>query len=158
MSTLILGQLTRADGIGRGDDPKKHWLEALAAVIPGEALAAHTAMISFFTEKGDGADATLTSESVVVVLTLLIGFVGIPLLYGGASGGALGGKHVLRWTAAIVAFAVWLWLLPLSIWDTFVEMDADVRAGIGIVAALLVVAAAQFAFKRWPLPANDAGQ
>jgi len=60
MSTIILGRLgnpapatwARAvEGTG-GDDGRTHWAEALAAVIPAEALAAYSAMIAFFTVKG----------------------------------------------------------------------------------------------------------
>jgi hypothetical protein len=153
MSTVILGQLARPEGIVQiSDDPKKPWVEALAALVPGEALAAYTAMISFFTKKGEGTEATLTHEGWVAALTVAIAVLGIPFLYGRNSGVIWQRRHALRWGAAIVAFAVWLWLLPLSLWDTFVDLDGAIRAGVGIVAALIVVAAVQYAFRIRPLP------
>ena len=153
MSTFILGRLTvpRNRSARAADDQKGHWLEALAAVIPGEALAAYTAIISFFTVKGsDGADASLSNPGWVKGLSLTV-MLAIPIVYGSASGHILGGRHVLRWAVAMVAFAAWLWLLPLSVWDTITDLDANIRAGVGIAGALVIVSAASFLFKKWPV-------
>jgi hypothetical protein len=135
-----------------GPDPKKHWAEALAAVIPGEALAAHATIISFFTVKGaDGAAASLTNAPWVQRLSVGVMLL-IPIVYAASSGNLLARKHVLRWVVAMVAFAAWLWLLPLSVWDTFVRWDNNIRAGLGVLAAVLIVSAANYLFKKYPLP------
>ena len=169
MSTYILGHLATPDSALRDDDPKKPWLEALAALIPGEALIAYTSLIALVTEKPEGeAAAKLTREPLVVVFTLVIA-AAIPFLYGIGSGGKLGKRHALRWIAALVAFAVWLWLLPLSVWDIVMddltkhvwsELDDQItRSVLGILAAFVVVTAAGFAFKKWELPGGGgAGQ
>jgi hypothetical protein len=47
---------------------------------------------------------------------------------------------------------LWLWLLPLSPWDTWIDWDGYKRAALGVVAALVVVSLANYLFKRWPLP------
>jgi hypothetical protein len=77
-------------------DPKKHWLEALAAIIPGEALAAYTGFLSFFTVGGTGeATATLTREGWVQILSLVV-LLSIPLVYAASSGRFTGKGHVWR--------------------------------------------------------------
>lgn len=158
MSTIILGRLGNPVGpayaaaLNEGGDPKKHWAEALAAVIPGEALAAYTAIISFFTVKGtEGAAASLTNEPWVQGLSVGVMLL-IPVVYAASSGNLWGKKHILRWVVAMVAFSAWLWLLPLSVWDTFIGWDNDIRAATGIFAALTIVSAANFRLKRFPLP------
>jgi hypothetical protein len=50
----------------------------------------------------------------------------------------------------MIAFLGWLWLLPLSVWDTLIELDKDIRAAIGLVAAMIILAAANYVFKRVP--------
>ena len=84
-------------------------------------------------------------------LTLAI-LIAIPIVYAGSSGHLVGGRYFLRWIVAMVAFPIWLWLLPLSPWDTVTDLDAYKRAASGIVAALIVVSLANFVFKKWPLP------
>jgi hypothetical protein len=167
MSTIILGRLAspaptawaRALADADGDDGKKYWAEALAAVIPAEALIAYSTMIAYFTVKGPETGlatgepaASLKDEGLVQGLTLAI-LLAIPLVYGGSSGRLFRPwQHILRWVIAMVAFPVWLWLLPLSAWDTVVDWDGYKRAAVGIVAALIVVSLANYVFKRWPLP------
>jgi hypothetical protein len=163
VSTFILGRLVNADRpawaqvLDKDPTATKHWIEALAAVIPAEALAAYTAMISFFTMEGeDEASASLTDESWVRGLTLAI-LLAIPLVYAAGSGNRLGGKHVVRWLVAMIAFAAWLWLLPLSAWNLFPwdpisSLAAHIRAATGIVGALVIVSGAGVLFRRWPLP------
>jgi hypothetical protein len=166
MSTIILGRLANpsqptwgqaVDAAG-GDDGKKHWAEALAAVIPGEAIAAYSAVAAFFTVKG--AEAALDTEEPAAAfnhewwvfgLSVAI-LLAIPIVYAGSAGVWYHRRHALRWGMAMAAFPVWLWLLPLSPWDSVLDLDGVVRAGVGIVAALVVVSLANYLFKRWPLP------
>jgi|SRR5262245_15958482 len=160
MSTIILGVLSRpaAPGDaglvdGAGDD-KKRWAEALAAVIPGEALAAYTAMIAFFTVKGTGTEASLSHPTAVRWTSGVI-LVAIPVLYATTAGKFFTIPDFVRWGMAIVAFGAWLWLLPLSVWDTVKwvkNLDAAVRGGVGVTAAFAVVVLANFLFKRFPVP------
>jgi hypothetical protein len=162
MSTFILGRIAKptarpayAERLQEEDaDEKKHWVEALAAIIPGEALAAATAMLTYFTVKDANGAATLSHETAVRVLSLVI-MLAIPIVYGASSGVILGKAHVVRWFAAMVAFAGWLWLLPLSVWDTFdkvADLDESVRAAAGVVAALVIASSAAFLFKKIPVP------
>jgi 4-amino-4-deoxy-L-arabinose transferase-like glycosyltransferase len=167
MSTIILGRLAnpapntwaRALADTGGDDGTKHWAEALAGVIPAEALVAYSAMIAFFTVKGAETGlatsepaASLKDEGWVWGLTLAI-LVVIPIVYAGSSGRLFKPwQHILRWVVAMVAFPVWLWLLPLSPWDTLFDLQEYKRAATGIVAAVVVVSSANYIFKRWPLP------
>jgi hypothetical protein len=156
MSTVILGQIAKPDPAGlRTADDKKHWLEALAAIIPGEALIAATAFLTYFTVKADDGATSLSNDWGVRITTGVIALA-IPFLYGGNSGHIFGLEHFVRWFTALVAFAAWLWLLPLSVWDTFAriteEFDANERAAYGIGAALLIVGVAGFLFKKIPVP------
>jgi hypothetical protein len=157
MSTVILGQLAKPDpaGLTADDDSKKHWLEALAAIIPGEALIAATGFLTYFTVKAEDGATSLSNDWAVRITTVVIALA-IPFLYGGNSGHIFGLAHVIRWFVALVAFAAWLWLLPLSVWDTFAwvteEFDANERAGYGIGAAILILAVAGFLFKTKPVP------
>ena len=87
-------------------------------------------------------------------LTLVI-LLAIHLAYASTSGKLLGKGHFVRWLMAMIAFLAWLWLLPLSVWslttwDTIDTLDASVRAATGIVAAFVILAAANYLFRRLP--------
>jgi hypothetical protein len=167
MSTIILGNLAnpaprawaRALAETGSDDGTKHWAEALAAVIPAEALAAYSAMIAFFTVKGADTGlatgqpgASLKDEGWIWGLTLAI-LVAIPIVYAASSGSVFRPwQHILRWVVAMVAFPVWLWLLPLSPWDTLTDLQEYKRAATGIVGAVILVSLAKYLLKRWPVP------
>jgi hypothetical protein len=168
MSTVILGRLSaprqphwQEAVAGEAGGETQHWTDALAAVIPGEALAAYIAMIAFFTVQGTGETSTLKDKGWVWGLTVVIWFL-IPLAYASGSGILFQPKHVLRWSVAMVAFVVWLWLLPLSPWDvppwdgepwdTIKDLDGEKRAATGVVAAFAVVIGAGYLFKKLPLP------
>jgi hypothetical protein len=152
MSTIILGRLAKRESTLRGTTDTTYWLEALAAVIPGETLAAYAVIIAFFTKDENGA-ASFTNEGAVRWFSLGL-LVAIPIVYAASSGALLWPPaHPLRWFVAIVAFLAWLWLLPLSVWNTFdwIDWDKDIRAAVGVFAALVIVSLATYLFKRVPV-------
>ena len=125
------------------DKTKAAAVTALGVLIPGEVVAAATAISGSLAMKSNGMAAWL-HLGLARVLMLVLGVVAIPLLSRfGAGGWWKNGWHgVALLVLTIVSFAAWLVLQPLSVYQGWFTIDAGEEAAIGLVAALVIGAVA----------------
>jgi hypothetical protein len=103
------------------DKTKAAALTALGVLIPGEVVAAATAVSGSLSKKTDLADGTSTWVHLdfARILMLILGVIAIPLLFRIGTGGwwknRWRGFFLLLLT--IASFAAWLVLQPLSIYQ-----------------------------------------
>ena len=115
---------------------------ALGVLIPGEVVAAATAVSGVLSKKTDAADGTATwlHLGLARILMLILGVVGIPLLFRYGTGGwwknGWRGGALLGLT--IVSFAAWLVVQPLSVYQDWLDVDAGEAAAVGLVGALVI--------------------
>jgi hypothetical protein len=126
--------------------PREAALTALGVLIPGEVVAAATAVSGFLAKKSDSGDGTAIWEQLYAAraLMLVLGVVAIPLLFRVGSGSWFknGWRGLVLVVMTIVSFAGWLALQPLSIYQGWFQIDEGLAAAIGVVGGLVIASAA----------------
>jgi hypothetical protein len=124
------------------DKTKAAAVTALGVLIPGEVIAAATAISGSLSSKSDAASGTAAwlHLGLARVLMLILGLVAIPLLfrYGTGSWWKSGWRGALLVVLTMVSFAAWLVVQPLSVYQDWFTIDAGEGAAIGLVAALII--------------------
>jgi hypothetical protein len=117
-------------------------LTALGVLIPGEVVAAATAISGSLATKSNaaGGSATWLHLGLARVLMLVLGALAIPLLfrYGTGSWWKNGWRGAALVLLTMTSFAAWLVLQPLSIYQGWFSIDSGEAAAIGLVAALVI--------------------
>jgi hypothetical protein len=161
MSTLAYAAITRVreaatPGTSTTDKAPgvRTYVDALAALVPAEVLAAHATILTFTTHTSDGKPPTVTltdSPALVVAFYALIGL--SMLLY--AAGRLMASKwdkwDWLRLLIPPLAFVVWTMLQKATAFDAVVEqkvLDEATRNVIAIVGGIILgIVAALLAYK-----------
>lgn len=123
------------------DKPRAAALTALGVLIPGDVVAAATAISGSLAAKSDAnGTATWLHLGLARVLMLVLGAVAIPILVrSGAGSWWQSGWHGAALMAlTVISFAAWLVLQPLSIYQGWFSIDAGEAAAIGLVAAIVI--------------------
>lgn len=140
---------TFADATDAGDTKsKKIFVDALAALVPAEVLAAHAVVISWAT-KTENKVVTITHVDwlkgafwVLFILSLL--FYVVPRYFGGH----WEGRDFLRLFIPGFAFIGWTMLHPMSAFDAIASLDQGPRAICAVLLAMVLgLAAAALAYQ-----------
>ena len=116
-------------------DPKKPYIDAMAALVPAEVLAAHAVVISFTTETKNKAvtitDPGLLSWAFVGLCALCVVLYVLPRYSAGLWDNKL---DFIRVFIPVLAFVGWTMLQPTSAFDGIVSL-----IGVSLTAAQRVV-------------------
>ena len=121
------------------DKRREAAVTALGVLVPGEVLAAATAVAGLLAQK-TGAAPEWLHLGLARLLMLTLGIVGIPTLFRIGTGGwwKNGWRGVGLLLLTLVSFAGWLALQPLSIYQGWFSADAGELAAVGLVGGLVV--------------------
>jgi hypothetical protein len=121
------------------DKRREAAVTALGVLVPGEVIAAATAVAGLLAQK-TGAAPEWLHLGLARLLMLTLGIVGIPTLFRIGTGGwwKNGWRGVGLLLLTLVSFAGWLALQPLSIYQGWFSADAGELAAVGLVGGLVV--------------------
>jgi hypothetical protein len=121
------------------DKRREAAVTALGVLVPGEVIAAATAVAGLLAQK-TGAAPEWLHLGLARFLMLTLGIVGIPTLFRIGTGGwwKNGWRGVGLLLLTLVAFAGWLALQPLSIYQGWFSADPGELAAVGVVGGLVV--------------------
>jgi hypothetical protein len=128
-------------------DKVRHWLDALAALVPAEVLALHAVAMSYGTEtqgSGDNAVTRITEPAAMMVVYagLLVLAAGLYVLGVWPIKGKL---NLARAAIPVAAFVVWTMLQPSTAFDAFpFGLSTFVRVMIAAFSAIALTALVNF--------------
>jgi hypothetical protein len=156
---MLRGAIEGTDAAKADANRAKQFVEMVAGLVPAEVLAIQIFILEVLSEQTSSSDesaATITNVgalrwSFVVLLAIALVF-----YFAGTSPGGLTWKHIphhlFRCLVILVAFGVWTWLQPVSVWQTWFDLGNDVWLVIGSLAAGGVVAFNLLVIRLFPLP------
>jgi hypothetical protein len=128
-------------------DKVRHWLDALAALVPAEVLALHAVAMSYGTTTDDSGEDVVTS--ITEPTAMMVVYVGLLVLAAGLYVlGVWPIKGRLNWARAaipVAAFVVWTMLQPSTAFDAFpFGLSTFVRVMIAAFSAIALTALVNF--------------
>jgi hypothetical protein len=150
MSSFAYGVMTRARNVAPAEESKttkppgtSTYVDALAALVPAEVLAAHAVILQATTTTTSGDDASATIEDpsalkwafwgllVVSALLFVLGLAARPKGFG-----------ILRVAIPPLAFVGWTMLVQPSAFDAVFDLGSGARTTIAVVASVVLTAVA----------------
>jgi hypothetical protein len=157
MSTRARGAATPGTSTTEKPPGVRTYVDALAALVPAEVLAAHATILTFTTRTSESKPPTVTinhSAALVVAFYALIGL--SMLLY--TAGIEMGQVGLVASLIPPLAFVAWTMLQKATAFDAVVDqkfLDEATRNVIAIVGGIvLCIGAALLAYKADEKPAS----